>query len=126
MKKLFSLFVLCAFAFSAAVAQNFAVQGRVVDAEKVTEVLPAATVRLLMNDTIAVAGVATDEKGCFDIKAKSAGKYLLEVSFVGCETKKKAVELTAKRPVVKVGDIKLERDVMLDELLVSGLAQELT
>ena len=126
MKRLLLFLIFSISLLSAAVAQGFAVQGRVVDAEKVTEVLPAATVRLLMNDTIAVAGVATDEKGCFDIKAKSAGKYLLEVSFVGCETKKKTVELTAKRPVVKVGDIKLERDVMLDELLVSGLAQELT
>ena len=126
MKKLFSLFVLCAFAFSAAVAQNFAVQGRVVDAENVTEGLPSATVRLLKNDTTAIAAVPTAVDGRFDIKAKSAGKYILEVSFVGCETMKKKVELTAKRPVVKLGDLMLARDVLLDELQVTGLAQELT
>ena len=72
MKRLLLFLIFSISLLSAAVAQGFAVQGRVVDAEKVTEVLPAATVRLLMNDTIAVAGVATDEKGCFDIKAKSA------------------------------------------------------
>lgn len=125
MKKLLSLFILSVFAFSA-VAQNFAVQGRVVDAGKVTEGLPLATVRLLRNDTVSVAAVATDVEGFFNIKTKHAGKYTLEVSFVGCETMTKSVELTAKRPLLKLGDIMLARDVLLDELQVTGLAQELT
>ena len=113
MKK--TLFILL-FVFTAlsAVAQNFAVQGRVVDAENVTEGLPSATVRLLKNDTTAVAAVPTAVDGRFDIKAKSAGKYTLEISFVGCETMKKRVELTAKRPVARLGDLLLARDVLLE------------
>ena len=120
------LILLLAFISLGLSAQNFVVQGRVVDAENVTEGLPSATVRLLKNDTTAVAAAPTDADGRFNIKAKSAGKYILEVSFVGCETMKKKVELTAKRPVVKLGDLMLARDVLLDELQVTGLAQELT
>ena len=116
------LILLFVFTALSAVAQNFAVQGRVVDAENVTEGLPSATVRLLKNDTTAVAAVPTAVAGRFDI----AGKYTLEISFVGCETMKKRVELTAKRPVARLGDLMLARDVLLEELEVTGLAQELT
>lgn len=107
-------------------AQNFAVQGRVVDAENVKEGLPMATLRLFVNDTTFVGGDVADDNGYFNVKAKSAGKYLLEVSYTGCESMKKRVELTAKRPVAKLGDLMLSRDVLLDELEVTALAQELT
>ncbi len=107
-------------------AQNFAVKGRVVDAENVKEGLTMATLRLFVNDTTFVGGDVADDNGYFNVKTKSAGKYLLEVSYTGCESMKKRVELTSKRPVAKLGDLMLSRDVLLDELEVTALAQELT
>ena len=128
MHKIKKLFAFCLFSILAlsAMAQGFEVQGRVVDAENVSEGLPSATVRLFVNDTTVVAGTATDLKGYFNIKVKREGLYLLELSFVGCATVTKKVKLTQEEPILKLGDILLSRDVLLDELSVTGLAQELT
>lgn len=118
---LFSLFALCA-----ADAQEFILHGRVVDAVDVKEALPSASVKLL-SDTLVVAKDATDADGNFRLAAPKAGKYTLQVSFVGYVTLSRKVELTGSSPKTDLGTLLLKHDEkLLKELLVSGLAQELT
>ena len=114
-------------AMCAAVAQEFSVSGRVVDAANAQEGLPSASVLLMKNDTASVAGVATDEKGFFNIGIARAGTYRLRVSFVGYIELEKRVAVTAEKPHVNVGALMLAQDEkMLKELQVTGIAQELT
>ena len=93
MKRRLLLFIIFILAISFIHAQGFVIQGRVVDANNVNDVLPQASVQLLRNDTAFVAGVAADESGFFALKAKEEGKYKLQISFVGYETLVRKLEL---------------------------------
>ena len=108
-------------------AQEFALSGKVLDAGDANQPIAMATVRLMKNDTLQVAACATEADGTFSLKAKSAGTYKVNISFVGYETLVKRVELTAKHPHVELGNLLLVPDEkLLREVSVTGLAQELT
>lgn len=127
MKRFFLTLLLFAVAVCVSLAQNYTLQGKVVDAQNVREGLPSASVLLIKNDTVAVAGVATEEDGNFSLKVQEAGKYKVKVSFVGYETLVKRVELTKEKPHVKLGNLLLKQDLkVLKEVQVTGLAEELT
>ena len=66
MKRFFLTLLLFAVAVCVSLAQNYTLQGKVVDAQNVREGLPSASVLLIKNDTVAVAGVATEEDGSRD------------------------------------------------------------
>ena len=108
-------------------AQEFSLSGKVLDAADADMPIAMATVRLMKNDTLQVAACATEADGTFLLKAKSAGTYKVNIAFVGYETLVKSVELTTKRPNVKLGNLLLKPDEkLLREVSVTGLAQELT
>ncbi len=126
MKRAFLCFAIGVLAVTSAFAQNFSLQGRVVDAGKVTEGLPAAAVALLVNDTAVVAGVASDADGYFSLECKKAGEYKLKVTYVGYETLTKKISIGKNRNL-KLGALLLKRDErLLKEVEVNALAQELT
>ncbi len=127
MKRLLSLFLLSISAVAMAFSQNFTLQGRVADAENAKEGLPQATAILLKNDTVMVAGASSDAGGYFSLEVKSAGKYKLQLSYVGYETLVKSVTLYENERKVKLGTLLLKQDSkLLDELQITGLAHELT
>lgn len=108
-------------------AQEFIITGYAVDATNSKEALPAAQLRLFDKDSALVAATITDEYGYFSIKPKQVGKYLLKASFIGYQTFDKQVEVTQKKPTVKLGRLLLNPDnIMLKEAQVTGLAKELT
>ena len=109
-----------------AFAQEFAITGRVVDAED-NEGLPLAQVSLLTKDSVKVTNEISDNEGYFKLKPKSPGEYLLSVTFIGYEPLWKKVRVSEKNPHKKMGQLKMAVDrKLLSELKVTGLAQELT
>lgn len=82
MKRLLSIAVLCAVCFSS-FAQHV-IKGTVIDSDT-QESIPQATIKLLRTDSTFVsgAGVVSDMSGNFSLKTPAAGKYILQISYVG-------------------------------------------
>jgi outer membrane receptor protein involved in Fe transport len=84
------------------------------------EAIEFASVALLNAEQKIINGAITDESGKFHIEKVKTGKYALEFSFLGYETKKVFnIELTLKKPDLDVGNIFLATDSqILDEIEV--------
>ena len=110
-----------------AFAQEFAVTGRVVDADNKGEGLPLAQVAVFTKDTVKVTATVSDNDGYFRLQPKNGGEYLLSVTFIGYEPLWKKVKLSEKTPHKKMGQLQMNPDSkLLREVQVTGLAQELT
>lgn len=121
-KPLLILLILILFggAASPAAAQQSRVIGRVVDGSDGMG-LASATVSLwTTTDSVLVTGTITDVDGDFAIDA-AAGRYYLEVSFVGFTTERLDVTLPASETELNVGDIRIETDArLLEEVRVEA------
>lgn len=125
MKRYILFFAFFAIAVVAS-AQEFAISGRVVDAQN-NESLPLAQISLLAKDSTTVAAVVSDENGYFLFSPKKAGDYILTATFLGYEPLWKNVKLTEKSPQKKLGRLQLSADSkLLSEFQVTGLANELS
>ena len=126
MKRLFTFLLLLVVTAGVANAQCFKVSGKVVDSAGDREGMANAYVHLFSNDSI-VASTVSDSAGYFVVETGRAGDYRLKVSFVGYEDLTKNVSLTLDNPSVSVSNLLLVPDErLLNEVLVTGLAQELT
>ena len=92
-----------------AMAQKYAVSGKVANA-KTNSPVEFATAALLRSDSTVVGGVMTDAKGDFRIVARESGSYILRVSFMGFKSAFQNVQLTAQRPEINVGLVKITAD----------------
>lgn len=101
----------------------YTVVGTVVDA--VGEPLISASVRLLASgDSTVVKGVVSDVDGKFTIPNVNKGSYILETSYVGYDTKSKALKVSSN---TDVGAITLsEGSIMLKETTVVGIKTPIT
>ena len=125
--KRFFLYILLMIVSVTLTAQNYAISGKVVDAENNKETLPYAQLRVFEKDTVQVATAVSDEDGNFVVKLGRDGDYRLSVSFLGYKTLDKKFKLTKKSPKLRMGKLQLSSDSkMLKEALVTGLANELT
>lgn len=125
-KFLSSLFVFVLFGMQAS-AQQFAVSGRTVDDTEKSAPLSLVKVELLRPDSTRVAVVTSGEDGTFRIEAKTAGKYIVRASFIGCETKTLDVQLTRKKPVVALKDVVMpQAGLRLSEAQVTALSRMMT
>lgn len=87
------------------------------------ESLPQATVRLLTAnaDSAFVMGGATDFDGNFSIPDVKRGKYILQASYIGYDTKSLTIDV--RRNTLSVDTIRLaESSIMLREAEVIGVA----
>jgi len=106
-------------------AQEVRVKGVVTDAET-GGLLERATVKLLTADSTYVAGVPTDDRGCFAVAAGKQGVYLLKVSSLGYMDITKRVELVAGK-TLSVDTLALSTNVtMLDEAVVTANVPKMT
>lgn len=113
MKYLYVALLLSVFSFATLHAQqkNGYIQGVVSDSTT-KEPIPFVTIRLLnQTDSAYIKGIATDERGSFRLAAP-AGKYILDVSFIGYKKFLKEFETFPKNPDYSFGDIYLEEDVV--------------
>lgn len=111
MKKLSFLILLCFLCVGAARAQQFEVSGVVKD-QATGEAVEMASVQLLKADSTFVAGVNSNTSGTFKLNAKTAGNYLVKISFVGYVTAYRAVQFTKKAPKVALGTITLSENAI--------------
>ena len=99
---------------SSSLAQPGAIEGRVVDAEQGTG-LRGVNVGLEGTSF----GAVTTEDGTFEIEEVSPGRYTVVVSFVGYETERKPVSVTAGETVTVTFSFEAA-DVQMQELEVVG------
>lgn len=106
---------LAIFAFGGALeAQTLKVGGRVVDADG--EPMPFVNVALMRaSDTIFMRGATTGMDGRFAIEAADTTAYLLQASFVGCQTYMESVDKVGRNGDV---EIRMMRGAVLDEVEV--------
>jgi hypothetical protein len=97
-------------------AQSSYFEGFVYD-EHATEELLFATVMLYQNNEL-VTGTTTDLEGRFNFKDIAPGKYNLEASYLGYETKRKKITLTEGKNTGFVG-LKIKRMVITEAIIIS-------
>ena len=103
MKKMLLIILAFVAITATAEAQNLSVRGKVCDA-KTGEVLPMVNVGLMRTaDTVFVRGAATDFDGTFHIKDVKAGRYLLQVSYVGYEKYIEGIEVIGNIENMEIG-----------------------
>ena len=88
-------------------AQRYVITGKAKNAQTgaAVEFVSAA---LLRADSTAISGTSTDEAGAFKLRAKSAGKYIVKLSYVGYTTVYRNVELTATNDSVDLGSLSIK------------------
>ncbi len=116
------LFFFCCIAVLQVSGQTTALTGRVTD-EETNEALLRATVQLyrLGRDTTFVGGTYSDAQGAFSLKTnRTAGQYLLRISYLGYQTKEQRVTVTTGHTQA-LGTIALKPDAtQLDEAVVTA------
>lgn len=100
---------------------NYIISGNVID-EATKKPLEYATVKLLkLPDSTLVTGSISGVDGAFELNAKTGGKFLVEIHFLGYDIFTKAVELTKENNKIKLGEIKIHPDSEnIDEVVVKG------
>lgn len=71
----------------------------------------------LYRDSLLITGGTTDEDGFFKLHAEAAGRYRLEISFIGYRTVSLSVGTETDGPAIDLGEIRLEPDA---EILASA------
>ena len=108
----------------AAMAQRN-VTGIVVENET-GDALPQTTVKLLRTDSTLVKGALTGLDGKFELKAPSAGKYIVQVTCVGFKPYTKNLSVSGDKNVA-LGTIAMKPDaIMLKGATVTGQAAKVT
>lgn len=107
--KRYSLLALIFFGLSSlAFTQNINVTGKVLD-KKSGETMPGSTVMLLNpSDSSFYKFSTTNTSGIFSIKGAKAGKYILQISFIGYDSYYKDISLTKDKPTVNLGNLNLK------------------
>lgn len=114
-RKIYITLILISFNLLYVSAQNFTFSGDVIDVNN--EALPYATVRLSSVENSTNTGTVTNEQGQFSVENLSAGKYRIEVSFVGYSTFSDTIDV---KQSMKLNTIQLKNGVDLDEVVVTG------
>lgn len=98
-------------------AQSYQIRGTVADSSGAT--LPNASVMLVQRaDSVLVSFGLTDAKGLFDIKQIKTGKYALQITFVGYQTRRIPVEVSTAS--VEMGRIILQPAISRSEVTVAA------
>ena len=106
--KYFLTFLLLSAIVTSGFTQNINVTGKVMD-QKSGESMPGSTVMLLNpSDSSFYKFSTTNTKGDFNIKGAKAGKYILQISFIGYDSYYKDISLSKEKPNVNLGDLGLK------------------
>lgn len=95
--------------------QKFLLRGQVVDAANDSPVSFATTA--LLRDSTAVAAVAADAQGRFELSAEAAGDYRLQITMVGYNPETQPV--TLRTAATDAGTIRLRQGVDIDQVTVT-------
>ena len=92
--------------------KNITVSGHIIDDTKMP-VIQASVLLLSLPDSTYAAGAATNNSGNFTLPKVKAGKYVLKVSYIGYKTQYVPLQLSASKPVEKVGTLELEANAIM-------------
>lgn len=108
---------------SVAQTKNITITGVVIEADT-KEPAIQATVRLLsLPDSTFVTGAVTLNRGRFTLPKVAAGKYVLQFSYIGFQTKHLPLQLNATNLNRDIGTVALEADaIMLKEATITAEA----
>lgn len=117
--------LLLAFAFHVNAGEvAYSVKGVVKEAAS-GKVLEGAAVRLLTpEDSSFIAGVVSDQKGNFSLNPKKGGAFLVQVSYLGYQTRTKEVLLNRKSSHQVLNFLLKEQTLELSETIVKGKTPE--
>lgn len=74
-----------------------------------------------VKDSTQISSSLTDSEGKFEIKAKSAGNYILKASLIGYELKKVNLKVEKDQETINAGEIKIKSSsINLDEVKIEG------
>ncbi len=109
------LFWLC----PATLAQNSSIKGFVFEKESGESLAGASVTLYHLGDSSMVAGTVADTAGMFEIKPVPQGTYLLEISFIGFNTK--IINVTITNEPGNLGAFYLEpSEILLGEVIVTA------
>ncbi|WP_081211502.1 outer membrane beta-barrel family protein [Salegentibacter sediminis] len=119
MKQLFLIIALFSSAISLANNEVFGnITGEVID-EELKEPIPYATVVINDMEGNLISGNTSDGDGSFVIEKLPAGKYMLQVQFMGYKTFNREIDINSRNSNINIGKIYLKPDVaMLDGVTV--------
>jgi len=84
------------------------IAGQVLDSTHRTPIEYSSVALFLAGDNALVNGVISDERGNFDLKNLSLGRYDIEIRFLGYETRKvTGIEITHDKRQINLGEILL-------------------
>lgn len=107
--------------------KNITVTGTVTEADSNEPAIQATVQLLSLPDSAYVVGAATVDKGRFTLPKVPAGKYVLQVSYIGFKRKLVPLQLTASNLNRNVGVITMESDaVLLQEAVITAEAPPVT
>lgn len=89
-------------------SKNGVVRGKVVEAESSTPMGYANVAIFAAADSTVAGGIMTSDNGTFEIRNLKPGKYYLSVNFIGYSKKTMPVLISATKPVMDIGMIKLQ------------------
>lgn len=112
---------------SIAQTKNITVTGTVIEADTKQPILQASVRLLALPDSTFAAGVATLSNGRFTLPKVAAGKYVLNVTYIGLQSQFIPVQLAANTPNKNMGTIALESDaILLQEAVITAEAPPVT
>lgn len=114
-----------AFSLMAQAQINSAISGKLIEKES-KEPVPMANIRILQQaDSSFVSGMASDDKGAFNIPVRN-GSYIVHISYIGYNDIFKDVKVASSQPRVQLGDIVMENNnILLSETIVTAKAAEI-
>ena len=120
MKKTLLLFSFILTGFNL-IAQQSTVSGQVIDS-KTKESIPFATIAVSTKaDSTYVSGNITNETGGFSISRLNKGEYIIDISFVGYESKAISLTVGESNPYYNLGKIELaESALQIDGVVITG------
>ncbi len=122
MKRNLLLFLLSFVMAASAVAQQYVVTGKAVEA-KTKKAVDFASAVLLRTDSTAIAVTNTDEDGTFSLKGKEAGHYIVKLSYVGFQPVTRNVELSEEKDSIDLGTLLMQtNDKVLGTATVTATA----
>ena len=102
-------------------AERGKVFGKVLDFDSRHAIEYANIVVLSPNDSSLINGTITDINGDFTLQDLKFGKYLLDIRFIGYQTKSFDLEISSKNKAIDVGDVYIQPDVLeLKDVIVQG------
>lgn len=100
-------------------AQKVDFKGFITDAE--SNALSGATITLLTQDSIMRGFGTSFSDGSFKVEARTAGSYLLQISYIGYKTHWQRAEASAGQTQISLGAIRLEpSSELLPSVVISG------